>query len=288
MNSTLNPVITPEVAYLTLRTALSQYQKSPVDLTEAQLAEVTKQARRQFHLESRILSAPEACGIVILPVQIADALAEVRERYEDQDSFIQDLANNGMSVEGFEQAVRRELHVDAVLERVGARAATINDLEVKIYYHMHPEKFQQPETRTVRHILITLNPEYPENTKEAAQQRLKLIAKRLDNKPQRFAEQASKHSECPSALQGGLLGRVPKETLYPELDAVLFELDADQISGIIESPIGFHILWCETVHAAGLMSYKDAQPKILELLQKRRRRICQKSWISQLPAQSDL
>ncbi|MEN9849761.1 MAG: nitrogen fixation protein NifM [Pseudomonadota bacterium] len=288
MNATLNPVMSPELAYLTLRTALGQYQKSPADLAENQLAEVTKQAHRQFQLESRILSAPEACGIVIASTQLDAALAEVRERYEDQDSFVQDLAKNGMSVEGFEQALRRELHVDAVLERVGARSATINDLEVRIYYHMHPEKFQQPETRTVRHILITLNPEFPENTKEAAQQRLKLIAKRLDNKPKRFAEQAGKHSECPSALQGGLLGRVPKGTLYPELDAVLFTLAENQISEVIESPIGFHILWCESIHAAGLMSYKDAQPKILELLQKRRRRICQKSWISQLPAQSDL
>ncbi len=58
MNATLNPVMSPELAYLILRTALGQYQKSPADLAENQLAEVTKQAHRQFQLESRILSAP--------------------------------------------------------------------------------------------------------------------------------------------------------------------------------------------------------------------------------------
>jgi len=61
----------------------------------------------------------------------------------------------------------------------------------------------------------------------------------------KFADLALKHSECPTALQGGVLGIVPRGKLYPELDAVLFSLKVGAVSDIVESEIGFHLLLCK-------------------------------------------
>ena len=105
---------------------------------------------------------------------------------------------------------------------------------------------------------------------------------RTKRKPKRFAEQAMKHSECPTAMQGGLLGKVPKGQLYPELDAVLFTMKAGEISEIVESPIGFHILYCEAVDQAGPVSFAEAKLKIKTKLEERRRRRCQRMWLNKL------
>ncbi|OUD11654.1 nitrogen fixation protein NifM [Thioflexithrix psekupsensis] len=276
------PEIPAELAYLILRTALARFKKATAELNAAELKTALAAARQQFKVESQILSSPEAAEVEVAEADFMNHLAEIQGRYEDQANFMADLARNGMDLSQLQTAIRRELHVEVVLTRVGARAADISDVDVKIYYYMHPERFTQPELRTARHILLTINPEFPENTREQAHQRLEQIRKRLLKKPQRFAEQAMKHSECPTALQGGLLGRLPQGQLFPSLDTALFALSEGQMSGIIESELGFHVLLCEAIEPAGTMSLKDAYPKILEHLQQRRRRICQKSWLTQI------
>ena len=94
---------------------------------------------------------------------------------------------------------------------------------------------------------------------------------------------ALKHSECPTALQGGVLGIVPRGTLYPELDTVLFSINAGEISDIVESEIGFHIVLCKQIQRAETLSLQKAAPKIRELMLERSRRTCQRAWLASLP-----
>lgn len=51
-------------------------------------------------------------------------------------------------------------------------------------------------------------------------------------------------------MEGGLLGNVTPGKLYPELEPVAFALTAGQISPVVESEIGFHILRCDEIHPA--------------------------------------
>jgi peptidyl-prolyl cis-trans isomerase C len=180
------------------------------------------------------------------------------------------------------QALARELRVEAVLDLVSSRVKVPDSTDVQLFYYMHPEQFEQPETRRAHHILITLNDAYPENTREAAAQRLQLIRKRLLHKPQRFAEQAMKHSECPSALQGGLLGQVPRGTLYPELDAALFAMTAGALSELVESPVGLHLLWCESIVPARTVPLAEVMPALREKMLEKQRQRQQKAWLREL------
>jgi len=115
---------------------------------------------------------------------------------------------------GFAVALERELKVEAILEKVATRAAKISDMDVELYYQFHPEQFRRPETRLARHILVTINDSIAENTRAAARQRIEAIATRLAKEPQRFEEQALKHSECPTALDGGKLGDLPRANSF--------------------------------------------------------------------------
>jgi parvulin-like peptidyl-prolyl isomerase len=93
---------------------------------------------------------------------------------------------------------------------------------------------------------------------------------------------ALKHSECPTALQGGVLGLVPRGKLYPELDDVLFSIKAGEISEIVESEIGFHLVLCKQIQKAETLSLLKATPKIRQIMNERSRRTCQRSWLASL------
>lgn len=272
----------PDVAYLELKAAQNLFGKPPTALAASEREHVRKMAAKQYGLEARVLAAPEARDAMVPPASLAAALEEVRKRYADATDFHADLQHNGLDEAGFMDALERELKVEAILEKVGTRAAQVSDIDVELYYHYHPDQFRRPETRRARHILITLNDELPDNTRQAAQIRIEAIAARLARDPKRFEEQAMKHSECPTALQGGVLGEVPSGQLYPELDAALFNMAEGEISEILESPMGLHLLRCDAITPAAVLGLKEARGPIRTLLEQRRKRVCQGAWVKQL------
>ncbi len=271
-------------AYCLLRTAQTMFNKTPKHLSEEELAQAAVQARKESIIENRVLSSPEAAAVIITDEALNNAMQEIKDRYEDEQLFITELAENHLDLTTLEQAVLRQCKVENVLETVASRASKVSEVEVGIYYHMHLDQFQQPELRAVKHILITINDEYPENSRENALKRINEIAAKLKRKPHKFADLAMKNSECPTALQGGDLGIYPKGKLYPEIDAVLFELQEKQISPVIETEAGFHIIRCGKIEPAGTVSLKKAQSKIRQFMQERLQRTCQRAWLASLPA----
>ena len=271
-----------DISYLLLRTSVAQYQKSPHQLSTQELNDVKRHVAKEYAIQNLILSAAEARDVYIPESALESAIIEVQKRYSDVDEFATDIESNGMSEMGFRTALARELKVEAVLDRISAKAVSISDMDIMIYYHMRYERFKVPQTRTARHILITINSDYPENQKQNAFSRLVEIRERLVKKTKRFGEQALKHSECPTAMNGGLLGRVRQGELYPELDAVLFSMKEGTVSEVVESELGYHILLCQKIHPETTASLQEARPKIQQLLEDRARRMCQKAWLKQL------
>lgn len=272
-----------DLAYLILRSSLTDYHQSPVHLEPTQLAKVEALAHRQYDLQTRVLASSEAQDVVVSPSQINAALTEIHQYYPTEEEFQQDLTTQGIDYPSFQEALYRHIQTEAVLKLIGDKATLISELDAKIYYYMHLDHFQKSETRTVRHILIAINPQHPESTRRAARKRLFSIATRLRRKPQSFAEQAKRYSECPTtAAQGGLMGQVEQGQLSSQLDETIFAMQEKQLSKIVETPHGFHLLFCEKIHPKGPMSFEEAQPHILEKLQQRRRQIYQENWLKQL------
>ncbi len=274
----------PEYAYHLLRSALAKFGKTPAELTADQITAVHTQADATFELETRALSSPEADGIVISEQRVDEALQGIVSRYASQEEFVSDLEKNDLNESLLRTALYRELMFDAVIARVAARSAEISDLDILLFYEAHRERFIRQETRVARHILVTVNPEFPDNTREKAEEKMSLIQKRLRANPKRFAELARQYSECPSALEGGKLGRLPNGKLYPELDEALFKLPQGGVSDIVETELGLHLIYCEKIHPVKTVPLSEARAKIREIMEQRQRHRCQKIWLETLKA----
>ncbi len=269
--------------YTLLRASLSLFKKPPTELENQQLLQAERQAKNEYEIENRVLNSPESVGVIISEQELAQAFAEVKDRFDDEMAFAAALESNQLTVDSLKSALYRQCKVNTVMEKVASRAPKVSEVEIGIFYHSHPDKFRVPERREARHILISINPDYPENNREAAKSRMDEIAETLKRKPNKFANLALKNSECPTAFKGGELGTVKAGTLYPELDEALFNLKENEVSRVVETEIGFHLIQCTKIFPAETLSLKKATPKIKQLMQERSRRNCQRTWLASLP-----
>jgi len=273
--------------YHLLRAATARYQRAPARLEAGELAEIRRQAQRSLTLEGRVLATPEAAAVSPSQAELDAALAEIAERYADPAELADDLARNGLDEATLRAGLRRELTFDAVMRRIGANHAAVTDEEVVAFYEAAPERFRRPERRAARHILITINEGFVENQRPAAQARIDALEARLRERPQAFADLARRHSECPTALEGGRLGVLERGQLYPELDAVVFALDEGAVSAPVESQVGLHLLLCERIEPSCTLPLARVRDRIRAHLAERRRRAAQRAWLEGLPGDSE-
>lgn len=264
--------------YLELKLSWELFKKAPETLSEPERHRLSEIARKQDSIEQRILGSAQAANVMVPAATLETRIAEVRKRYATPEEFTQDLERSGLDEALLAEAVERDLRVESVLEKIAADTAPISIVEAEIYYRLHPEAFDRPEARRLRHILITFN-----NPKEKEKARIQLEALRptvIDS--EKFAAAALRHSQCPTAMEGGQLGVVKRQQLYVELEPAAFALTEGEISEVLESPIGLHILRCDEILPSGMLPFAEVSQRIVERLTDKRRREAQRDWIKGL------
>lgn len=271
-----------EYRYAALQVAIEKFGKPLNSLSEKDKSSVEKIALKQYELQSRILASHEASGVVIPDDVLQKSIASIIARYPSKTAFKNELLDNELDEESFRYSVARDLRVEAVMDIVGASAPVCSETDARIYYYLHSYKFHQPETRDARHILVTINPDFPENNREQALQRAVTLSQRLQKKPHRFAEQALQYSECPTAMDGGKLGRIKRDVLFADLDKQLFAMAEGQVSDVVESPLGFHVLMCEKIYPETQLPVAQVLQDIMEKVTERNRKNHQREWIKKI------
>lgn len=266
--------------YLAMKLSLETFAKVRSELNEEQETQLQRLLENTMKLHKAVLSSREAGNVNLASIESAEAYLELARRFNNQSDFKATLAENKLTEKTIKQALHLELLSQAILEFASQDIEDFSDDDAYEYYQENSEKFKQPERRRASHILITINADFEENTQEAALQRVQALAKQV--KVDNFAALAERHSECPTAMHGGELGLVEANTLHPELDVVLFKMEPNSLSGVIETEAGFHLLMCQSIEPQHTISFKQAKPKIIEQHIKMRRKRKQKAWIASL------
>ncbi len=119
----------------------------------------------------------------------------------------------------------------------------VTDAEVKQFYDDNAAKFQGDEQRQASHILIGFGITATPEEKAAAKDKAADILMQLKKDPKRFEELAIKNSQDPgSASKGGDLGSFGRGAMVKPFEDAVFGLKVDQISGLVESEFGYHII----------------------------------------------
>ena len=147
----------------------------------------------------------------------------------------------------------------------------INAEDVRKYYDEHPNDFGAPEERQAAHILITVAAAAPQAEQDAARARAEKLLQQLRQNPARFAELAKQNSQDPgSAANGGDLGLFGRGMMVKPFEDAVFSLKQDEISELVKSDFGYHIIKLLTVKPARLLSFDEAQEGILNKLRQQK------------------
>jgi peptidyl-prolyl cis-trans isomerase C len=142
---------------------------------------------------------------------------------------------------------------------------TVTDKEMEQYYEINKDKFSVPVQIHARHILIKAASSATDEEKKKAKAKAEEILEKL-KKGGDFAKLAEEYSEDPSKAKGGDLGYFARNKMVKTFEDAAFALKPGEISGIVETPFGYHIIKIEDVKEARIKPFAEVKNKLAEQL----------------------
>lgn len=179
---------------------------------------------------------------------IEDHIARVSEQFDSQDQFLNQLAAEGLTLRSFRKKLRPEVENQLLKQRLIARKLSeisLSRQEVMEFYEQFKDSLpNQPEAVRLAHILITFQSSQKtvDSIRQIAEKVRENAAAGAD-----FATLAITYSSGPTALSGGDLGMISRNDVVDEFGRAAFALAPGDISGIVRTQFGLHIIKCEEI-----------------------------------------
>ncbi|MFQ5601795.1 MAG: peptidylprolyl isomerase [bacterium] len=215
--------------------------QSEVDKMES----LRKETLKNLIVQKVLLVKAKEDSILVSDKQV-DMLLEdqIKQMIQQAGSEEQVEKYFGMTVRQIRREFRKEVEERLLVDRIKAKKdqdVHISRREVEAFYKAHRDSLPElKESVKIRHILIPI--EASQSAETAAREKIEAILERL-KKGEDFQELARQFSEDPgSADKGGNLGVMERGDLVKEFEEVAFALEPGQISDIVKTRFGFHII----------------------------------------------
>jgi peptidyl-prolyl cis-trans isomerase C len=191
------------------------------------------------------------------------------ERFGSQEALERQMKAANMTIAEVRSKIIQENTAQAVKTR--ELNVTVTEAEAKQFYDENPADFEQPEMIHVRHILLmTMDPvtrtPLAADQQKAKQKQMDDLLKRIRG-GEDFATLAKQYSEDPGSKDnGGELPAFPRGQMVPEFEAAAFSLTNNQVSDVITSAYGYHIIKLLEKTPAKKVDYATVAPKIKDFL----------------------
>jgi peptidyl-prolyl cis-trans isomerase SurA len=225
-------------------------------------------------------------GIVIAEDELNNAIRDLLKRRNlSQDELQKALDREGTTMEMYRKGVREQLMRIRLVQREIKSRVTVSDEEIGAYYLKHRQDYEGKETVRIRQILLPLPKEGDQAAKEKIRADAAEVHKLLLN-GESFEQLSAKYSQGSAAATGGDIGYIEKGMILHEVEEVAFGLSINQISGVIESPIGFHVIKVIDRRGAGLKNIESVREEIREKIDQEKMEKKFDEWLDALRAKS--
>lgn len=164
----------------------------------------------------------------------------------------------------FERPARVKTEYLVLDEATIAGRAVISEEAVAQFYAANVERFGQPEERRARHILLLLDADAGEEETKAVGDKAAALLVRLREDPSQFEALARSESQDPgSAKNGGDLGFISRGAMVPPFENAVFALQADQISEVVRTDFGFHIIQLTAIKPTTVRPLEEVRAEIV-------------------------
>jgi parvulin-like peptidyl-prolyl isomerase len=288
-----NEVITKAEFHRALAPVYLQFQASlsPEELSK-KMDEIRQEVIQQLVDERLMLQAARnpkpvevAKGKVGTPppIQVSDreveeALERVRRRFADEEGFAKALKEQGLTEADLRERFRQQIVIQKLIAREVHSRVSVSPSEIAAYYQAHRDRFKVPMAIQVATIFI--RPRDDRNMAQAGQLAHELYQRLRQGAD--FYELARRYSDGFNAQMGGRIGFLEKGKNRKEIEEILFQLKAGELSPVIQTPAGFHIFLIEAVRPERQMEWEEVQEEIRSILFEEKSALRYKTWIARL------
>ncbi|MFQ5344508.1 MAG: SurA N-terminal domain-containing protein [Mariprofundus sp.] len=239
---------------LRLNIMVDALQKAIVDSVRVSDAEIRERFNHDY--EQRVLAA-----IIVDP---ATQMDQVKITDEQAKAWYEAHKNN------YQSPLRIKVNMVEINPRVLAQDMAVDEKEIRAAYDSRKAEFSEPEQRKASHILVKVAKGSSGDVYAAARKKIESVQTRL-KAGEDFASLAKEVSDDASnAARGGDLGWFKTGVMTSEFDQAVFSMDKGDVSDIVETVFGFHLIQLEDIRPARQTPYAEVKDKIRnELVQAR-------------------
>ena len=215
-----------------------------------------------------------------VPVTGADIDAEVAKvvmQVGGEENFKKALEQQGITEIAFRKELEKGAKVNKLVEQACAGVPDPTEDEVAAFFEAHKAEFVTPPQVLCQHILV-------KGSDDKALDKIKEIRERIVSGKSDFAAEAKEHSDCPSGAEGGSLGWFGRGMMVPEFDKVAFEMKKGEVSGVVSTQFGYHIIYKADEKGGGAQTLVDVHDQIKDLLRHEARGRAMDAFVAELKA----
>ena len=227
-------------------------------------------------------------GITVRSEEVTEAINDMqKQRKISPDEFLKAMQREGIILDAYRRDIQDQLVRLKLIRRDIKSRVAVTDEEIGEYYRKHREDYDGKEAVRIRQILLLLPKEENPAAKEKLRADADAIHKRLLN-GEPFEQLSAKFSQGPAAAEGGDIGYIEKGMIHSEVEDAAFSLPLNQISGVIESPVGFHIIQVVDRRGAGLKAIETVREEIREKIDREKMEKKFGEWMVELRKKSHI
>ncbi|WP_456464872.1 peptidylprolyl isomerase [Persephonella sp.] len=251
--------------YMKILLPMNYYHRT---ITDEKLKEIRKKAIEALINRELLYHEAEKKGIKVKDEEVNKLIDQMIKKYKSKENLEKLLKQTGVSLDQFRHELKKRLAIDKLLSKY--LSVKITEKDLREYYEKNKYKFKEPPSLKVRYIYIKVDPSKPKGrqiAKERAEKAYKEIKEGKD-----FGDVAYRYSDDLSRIKGGELGFVHKGRFEKTVEDVIYKLKPGQISDIIETDLGFHIVKVEEKRPERLVPFEKIKDKLKKELEEKYRK----------------
>ena len=197
-------------------------------------------------------------GVRVTEDQVEAEFQRIAAREGGEEAFLAKMATAQMNRNQILQGVRRRMTNDEFVKEGVTAGLEASDEEAEAYYNAHHSLFSTELWFKVSHILIRCKRQAGSNESEEARLRAEKILANVRG-GRSFEHMAREFSEDSTSVLNGEIGYMKKGTTYPEFEEVAFKLSPGEVSDVVRTDAGFHIIKVTGRRGGALQEFSEVR-----------------------------
>jgi peptidyl-prolyl cis-trans isomerase SurA len=223
------------------------------------------------------------------PSEVRAAIEELKQRsgISSDEEFRVAMTRELLSEEQFRKSIAEQVALTKLVTRQVRSKVVVLDEESRRYYEQHQEQFRETPEIRIRHLLVPVPAQPSQEELVEAKNRIE-EAQALMSLGARFSTVAKRYAEGPLAASSGEVWTMRRGELAPELERIALTLPVGQVSGIIVTPAGFHLIQVEQRVKGQVLPFDEVKETIRQVLLEQKVEAKFKEWLQGLRAKASV